>query len=212
MGLIAKDNGGGDFLRVPAGVHVGRCFRIVDLGTQETEWQGETRLRDQVSIYWELHGEFEDGRPLKDEKGEPLTIRATYTNSLGKKAKLRADLESWRGRPFTDEELKGFELPKLLGAYCLVNVVEADRGGKTYSNVQSLTPIPRGMPKPPPVLPNLVFSLDEFDEDVFQTFHEKLREKINASMQRRGGSAPQQTESQKRGMAAFADMDDDIPF
>ena len=210
MGLIAKDNGGGDFKRVPPGVHVGRCFKIVDLGTQEVEWQGEKKLQDKVTIYWELHGEAEDGTPLKADNGEPMVIFSTYTNSIGKKAKLRADLESWRGRPFTDEELKGFDISKLINAYCLVNVVQTERDGKTYSNVQSLTPLPGPMraSKPAPVLPNVIFSLDAFDEEVFETFHEKLKEKINASLQRRGGSVHTTTGNPQ----GLVDMADDIPF
>jgi hypothetical protein len=213
MGLIAKDNGGSDFKRTPPGVHIGRCYRIVDLGTQEVTWEGQTKLQDKVTIYWELHGEAEDGTPLTNDEGEPMTIFSTYTNSLGKKAKLRADLESWRGRPFTDEELKGFDITKLIDAYCLVNVVHSERDGKTYSNVQSLTPLPSAMraSKPKGVLPNVIFSMDAFDEAVFATFHDKLKEKINASMQRRDGGrlvATGNVQSEK----TLAEIDDDIPF
>jgi hypothetical protein len=210
MGLIAKDSGGGDFKRVPSGVHVGRCFKIVDLGTQEVTWEGQTKLQDKVTIYWELHGETDDGTPLVNDDGSPMVIFSTYTNSIGKKAKLRADLESWRGRTFTDEELKGFDITKLINAYCLVNVVQNEREGKTYSNVQSLTPLPSAMSKMKPagILPAVIFSLDNFDEEVFQTFHEKLKEKINASIQRKhGGTAPGTYDQSMKDVA-----DADIPF
>lgn len=211
MGFTAKDNGGGDFKRVPPGVHVGRCYKLVDLGTQEVTWEGETKLQHKITIYWELHGEEQDGTPLLTDAGEPLTIFSTYTNSIGKKAKLRADLESWRGKPFTDDELKGFDITKLINAYCLVNVVQTTKDGKTYSNVQSLTPLPSAMAKskPPAVLPNIIFNLDEFDEDVFDTFHDKLKEKINNSMERRGGGQPQGNPQREQ---TLAEMEDDIPF
>jgi hypothetical protein len=213
MSLIARDNGGGDFKRTPPGVHIGRCYRIVDLGTQEVTWEGQTKLQDKVTIYWELHGEAEDGSPLKTDEGEPMTIFATYTNSLGKKAKLRADLESWRGRPFTDEELKGFDITKLIDAYCLVNVVHTERDGKTYANVQSLTPLPSAMraTKPKGILPSLVFSMDAFDQAAFDTFHDKLKEKINASMQRRNGGRLMAT-GNPQSEKTLAEIDDDIPF
>jgi hypothetical protein len=213
MGFIAKDNGGGDFKRVPAGVHIGRCYKLIDLGTQEVVWEGQTKLQDKISIYWELHGEADDGTPLTTDDGEPLTIFSTYTMSLGKKAKLRADLESWRGRPFADEELKGFDISNLIDAYCMVNVVQTTKEGKTYSNVQSLTPLPSALRKnkPDPVLDNVVFNLDEFDEDIFETFHDKLKEKINASMQRQGKmpGSPELSHAKAHG---FEDMDSDIPF
>ena len=41
------------------------------------------------------------------------------SNTLGKKATLRKLLEGWRGKAFTDEELKdGFDLSKLVGLGC----------------------------------------------------------------------------------------------
>lgn len=216
MGLIASDNGGGDFKRVPAGVHIGRCFRIVDVGTQEETYEGETKLLPKLAIYWELHGEDEDGSPLMTDGGEPMTIWQEYTRSLGKKAKLRAALESWRGKPFTDEEVKGFDVAKLLGAYCMVNVTHKVSGqGKTYANVSSLTPLPAALrhSKPGAVLPNAIFDLDKPDEALFATFHEKLRERINKSIERSGKSRSDAAPS--RGHADENIPDDeptDCPF
>src|SRR6187431_3183483 len=116
MGTVVSDSGGGDFKKVPPGVHIGRCFRLVDLGTQEETYEGEHKLMKKMAIYWELHGEDETGAPLVIETGEPMTIWQEYTASLGKKAKLRGVLESWRGKPFSDEEAKGFDYAKLIGA------------------------------------------------------------------------------------------------
>jgi hypothetical protein len=48
----------------------------------------------------------------RDGKTAPISINKEYTLSLGKKSVLRKHLETWRGRPFTDEELKGFEVGK----------------------------------------------------------------------------------------------------
>lgn len=221
MGLIVSDTGGGDFKLIPAGVHIGRCFRIVDLGTQEEEFQGEMKLMPKVAIYWELHGEDEDGQPLVDEKGDPLFIWQEYTASLGQKAKLRAALESWRGRPFTEDELKGFDITKLLNAYCMVNVTHrVSQKGKTYANVASLTPLPAALKhsKPTPVLPSAIYDVSKHDEKLFQTFHEKLRERINASLERKGikpaDAAPSKGRAEQPAPAddPFSGMDEDIPF
>lgn len=217
MGLTVSDTGGGDFKLTPAGMHLACCYRVVDLGTQETTYEGESKLTPQVSIYWELHGEADDGSPLVTDKGEPMTIFSTFTKSLGKKAKLRAVLESWRGRPFTDAELKGFDVPKLLGAWCMVNVTHTERNGKTYANVATVTPLPSALRhnKPNPVLPQAIFDLDAPDEALFATFHEKLREKINNSLERKGKTRPDAEPSKghaEQDVPAFADMADDIPF
>ena len=39
MAFIATDSGGGDFKRVPPGAYIGRCFSLIDLGTQLTTGQ-----------------------------------------------------------------------------------------------------------------------------------------------------------------------------
>ena len=42
MSFIVEDTpSGGDFTPVPAGLHLARCYRIVDLGTQQTEYMAE---------------------------------------------------------------------------------------------------------------------------------------------------------------------------
>ena len=64
----------------------------------------------------------------------PLTVSRTFTVSLHEKANLRKFLSAWRGRDFTTEEAKAFDVSKLLGAYCMVNVTESETNGKTYSN------------------------------------------------------------------------------
>lgn len=217
MTLIASDTGGGSFKLIPAGVHVGRCYRVIDLGTQEETYEGETKLLPKLCIYWELHGEDDEGNPLMTDDGNAMVIWQEFTRSLGKKAKLRATLESWRGRPFSDDELKGFDVSKLLGAYCMVNITHKTSGqGKTYANVSSLTPLPSALrnAKPEPYYENVMFDLDNFDDKVFATFHQKLQERINGSMERSGKKVPLTTAkvNEQLAEAAADDVDADIPF
>jgi hypothetical protein len=50
-----------------------------------------------------------------EEKGEqPTVLGKKYTLSLSEKAFLRKDLESRRGKQFTEEEMKGFDIAKLV--------------------------------------------------------------------------------------------------
>lgn len=213
MGLIAQDSGGGNFKRVPAGVHIGRCYSIVDLGTQQSNFQGELKFQHKVQIRWELFGEDDNGEPLTidlDGKAMPLTISKSYTMSLHEKAALRKDLAAWRGRDFTDEEAKGFDISKLLGAYCMVNCTISEHNGKTYTNVAGLTPLPAALKnaKPAPVHENVIFDLDSPDLQAFGRFHEKLQDAIKRSpewAQKYGGGF---TEPSGGG----ATVDEEIPF
>jgi len=187
MGFIASDSGnGGNFKRVPPGVYIGRCYSLVDLGTQTTNGQYGEKHQHKIRVAWELFGEDENGQPLTidvDGKEMPMTISKSYTVSLNEKAGLRKDLSAWRGRDFTDEEAKAFDVSKLIGAYCMVNVTTSENNGKTYSNVGGLTPLPSALKnaKPAPVHGHVLFNLDEPNMAVFATFHEKLQEVIKSS-------------------------------
>jgi len=186
MAFIAQDTGGGDFKRVPAGVHIGRCYSLIDLGSQRVEFQGDIKIQHKILVRWELFGEDDSGAPLTvdiDGQQMPMTISKRYTLSLSTKSRLRSDLESWRGRGFTDEEAQGFDVAKLLGAYCMVNVTQNEANGKTYANVASLTPLPGALKhaKPEPVHDNQLFDLDKPDMALFARFHEKLQDTIRQS-------------------------------
>lgn len=214
MGFIATDAGGGNFKRVPAGAFIGRCYSIIDLGTQVTDGQYGLKEQHKIRLGWELFGEDEDGQPLTvdvDGKQMPMTISKSYTVSMHEKANLRKELQAWRGREFTEEEAKGFDVSKLVGAYCMVNVTTSENNGKTYSNVAGLTPLPGALKnvKPAPVHDTLIFDLDAPDMDIFNGFHEKLQEAIKKSpewdMANRGHRPPAKS-------TQTLPVDEDAPF
>lgn len=218
MGFIAKDTGGGDFKRVPPGVHIGRCIGVIDLGTQEVEWQGDKKLQHKLMIKWELFGEDENGDPLTidvDGRSMPLTIAKRYTVSLSDKSRMRADLATWRGRDFTPEELAQFDVSKLAGAYCMVNVTTSETNGKTYSNVANLTPLPSALKnaKPAGIHPIVLFDIDAPDMKVYATFYDKLRETIQASMEwKTKGTRRNITESASHAFQDIPDEEVEAPF
>ena len=223
MAFIATDSGGGgNFKRVPPGAYIGRCFSLIDLGTQLTNGQYGEKAQHKIRIGWELFGEDENGEPLTiDVNGVmmPMTISKSYTVSLHEKASLRKDLAAWRGKDFSDEEARGFDVQKLLGAYCMVNITTSETAGKTYSNVAGLTPLPGALKnaKPAPVHEHVVFDLDNPDMKVVGAFHEKLQDAIKRSPEwaRLNRPAPQYGQAQAAGQpasAGFVPEEEDIPF
>lgn len=219
MAFIASDNGGGNFKRVPAGVFIGRCYSLIDLGTQLSSGQYGEKMQHKIRIGWELFGDDDEGAPLTvdvDGREMPMTISKSYTVSLHEKSGLRKDLAAWRGRDFTDEEAKAFDVSKLVGAYCMVNVTTSETNGKTYSNVAGLTPLPGALKnaKPAPVHEHVLFDLDEPDMKVFATFHEKLQEAIKRSPEwaRHSKTVGNQWDNTPQPGSGFADDGSDIPF
>jgi hypothetical protein len=177
-----------DFPKAPAGTHVARCYQVIDLGHQKIVWNNQEKWQPKVLLTWEILGE------ERMEDGRPFAVSSRFTLSLSEKSALRPILEAWRGKPFTKEEADGFDVKKVLGAYCMLNVVHNQVGDKTYANVAAVMALPKGMPKPAPVNQDLYFNLDDGDmaklPDWLQNIVKKSKEK----------------------MGSFEDMKDDIPW
>lgn len=202
MSLIAK-NEGKDFEITPAGNFVGRCYQIVDLGWQTSEWNGERKNQHKVRISFELPTELmKEG----ENAGRPFSVSNNYTVSLHEKSNLRKALEAWRGKKFSDTELEGFELDKIIGLPCMIQVIHNEVGDKTYANISSIASLPAGVECPEAVNPQLVYDNDKATEDEFQALPEWLRNKINRGGKSESSVATTNSENPGEG------MESDIPF
>jgi hypothetical protein len=209
MSLIVKESGGGgDYKPAPAGAHVARCFRIVDLGTQETTFKGETKHQHQILVTWELPTNL---MTEGESNGKPYTVNQRFTASLSEKATLRKVLESWRGRKFTPAELAGFDLANILGKPCLLNVVHTDKGERVYANIASVMQVPGGMVVPPQANPSLFFSLSAFDAAALESLPDALKEKIKTAPEYQAAVRGEHNQV-KADDGSIDTLDDDIPF
>lgn len=200
-----QDNGGGDFEQPPVGTHVAICTKIIDIGTQKSEYQGQANIRRQCIIGWELPNEL---MTTGDYAGKPFTVSKFYTASLSEKANLRKDLANWRGRDFSEEELSGFESKAILGKACMIALTPNDKGKVRVTGVMAL---PKGTTVPPQANQSLYFSLDEFDRAVFEKLSDGHKKFIIASPEYRHVTNPQPA-TNNGGGAHFDDLVDDIPF
>lgn len=141
MAIIAKASGG-NFVPAPAGVWPGVCVDVVDLGIMQQEFGGKKKTLHKIRIVWQISEVRHDNKPHQASK--------MYTLSLHEKATLRKDLESWRGRAFTEPELQGFDVESVLSAPALLNIVESSKNGKVYANVMGVMRLPKNMEAPSP--------------------------------------------------------------
>ena len=139
MPIIVTAGSGQKFTPAPSGVHQAVCVDVVDMGVMQVTWKGETKKQHKIRLVWQIEELMDDARPF--------IVQKRYTASVGDKANLRKDLESWRGRPFTDVELAGFDVESVIGANCLLNVMQVQKDGETYANVTAVMPIKKGMTK-----------------------------------------------------------------
>lgn len=175
--MIVSDTG--TFTPCPAGSHIAICIGYVDLGTQIEMYEGKQKIQRKIRIMWELCEERKDD-------GKLFTTGKTYTNSLGDRASLRSHLEGWRGRAFTVEELKGFNLDNIVGKPCLLTIVHKPRqSGGVSDSISGITPLHRSMAAPKQVNPSVIFDIDKWDDAKFAALPQFLQAKIALSPEAR---------------------------
>jgi hypothetical protein len=203
MSLTVKDNGS-DFLPPPEGLHVARCYALIDLGIQVNGTYGNSSPK--VLIAWEL-------MDVLMEDGKPYIQMQRYTTSLSEKSNLRALLEAWRGRSFVPDELKGFKLKNILGATCYITTKHKinQQTNKKWSEVISICRLPTGVICPPPHNQPIYFDLDEYSDTAYQAVPEGIRKKINLNGIA-GTHTQQQTLSANPSTLGNDEFDQDIPF
>ena len=199
MSMTFSAGGGGDFKRLEAGAHVAVCDMVVLMGLQPGSAQ-YPKPKLKVYIRWQVAGE-------RTDDDRPMVVGATLTASMNEKAQLRKLLEGWRGEKFTDEAAEAFDVAKLIGKPCMVSVVESESGGKTYSNVASVSKLPKGLPAPALEGEALVYwnRDDAADQAVFRKLPDWLQKKIASQLE------PQREPA--RDEHAFVDDDlANVPF
>jgi hypothetical protein len=203
------------FITPPAGSYSAVATKVIDLGTQT----GQFGSRRQFCVVWELD-------ELMDS-GKPYIVSQFYTASLNEKSTLRRDLEAWRGRAFTREELAaGVDTVKLIGLPCLLTLVD---NGEGRTKVGTVSKLPRTLQAIKPVGETVYFSLEpgDFVQSIYDGLSEGLKKMIARSPEyqaatrpkRNGGATLQDLEPRgpQRGggsaaAEAFEDLEDSIPF
>jgi len=174
-----KDEGG-SFTPCPPGNHIGVCYAIIDLGVQHQDafvWEGAPVAesdKPQILIIWEIPAE----QVEIDGEMKPAVISGFYNAFFSDRAKLRQHLEAWRGRPFSEAELMGFDLSNVLGKGCMINVTHTPAG---KAKITGIAAMPKGMKAPEPTNTMIDFSLKNYDQAVFDSISEGIQNIIKRS-------------------------------
>ena len=139
MSMIASDNGGQVIEKLENGVYTAVSSAMIDLGLQRNEQFGKTQRK--FMMIWTILGEDIE----IDGKKQPRTINKEYSFSLHEKSTLRKDLQAWRGVPFKNEELKGFDLTTVLNKACQLQIILEEKNNKEYNNIAGIMSLPKGM-------------------------------------------------------------------
>lgn len=180
MSLFAP-KGESKFEIVPAGNHIARVYKMIQLGTQQEEYKGEAKATPKILIGFELPNE---QKIFKEERGpEPFVISREYTLAMSEKANLRKLIEGMFAVAFFEGEANAFDLEMMLGKPCLLNIIHkrSEKSGNDYALIQGASPIPKGMTVPDAINPVELLTFNKWNEEYFQKLPQFIKDKITAS-------------------------------
>lgn len=212
MSIIATNKGGGNNIEpIPTGNYPARCYSMIHIGTVEENILGTIKILNKVRITWELPTEL---KVFKEENGEqPIVISKEFTLSMHEKSTLRNYLKNWRGKDFTEEEANAFDITKLIGVPCMLNIThkKSKDGQRTYAEIGSISTMPKGFECPPQINESFIFTYENFNENNFNKLPEFIRLKMITSEEykklKSGG-----VEHEMNNNTNFKEVEDDLLF
>ena len=177
----------------PAGLNLAVCYSIIDLGTQEEQFQGKP-----ATFAQKVHYSFEfPNLPqvvFDNAKGpQPMAIFQEYTVSANEKAKLPKVLSSWGSIPVKDiKAITPAFLKAFLTQACMLSIAHTPAKTAVDSETQrpilyaqiaqnglAVMPKMADTPKPANIINAVKFlDLDAFDWNVYNSLPQFLQDKI----------------------------------
>ncbi len=207
----------------PTGNYVARCYKMIELGTLRETINGDTKELKKILIGWEFPNDTKVFDPAKG--AQPIVVSEEYTLSTGEKSNLRKMLESWRGKGFSADEAKAFDVTAVLGKPCMINIIHTPKKTdptKFYDKISSVTGIPKGMIAPAQVNPTFLLSYDDWSWEKFDSLPEWIKDKMKKSFEYAALTTPnsQQMAAHQDGLPApqrnasgdVVSAIDDLPF
>ncbi|MBQ8737777.1 MAG: hypothetical protein IJY78_08185, partial [Bacteroidaceae bacterium] len=121
-------------------------------------------------------------------------------------------------KPFTEDELRGFNLTNIVGAPCLLSIVHNERNGNTYADVNGIMKLPKGFGAVSTTRDKIIFDLDDDPLEKMAILPEWIQNRIRDSetyKERTAGAGNVANEADySEAQAEFTELDDDekLPF
>ncbi len=142
--------------QIAEGCYAARCYGIAELGVHKREWQGEVKYGPEIIFFFEIPSETITYEKNGETVTAPRVINHRMKNSLHEKAKMRAFLNSWRGKPLTDDEAAKFNTDNIIGKTCQISIAHNAKG---FANISSIAPLMKGINVEDQVNPTINFGI-----------------------------------------------------
>lgn len=184
--------------QAPEGTHTAILYQIIDMGTQKREFNGDVKYIPTVRFTWELCEE-------KMLDGRPFAVSREYTAKIHEKAEICKMVKSWKGI-IPDGKYNFFSL---LGEACNISIVHNEKG---YPAITAIAPLKKSEKAPARHNQTQKLWLREFNQQVFDSLPDFLKEKIRLSPEYAeaigAGKIPEQHVTQP----AHDDLRDEVPL
>lgn len=160
---------------IPEGIQQAICYGVVDMGTQDGGFGPKPEMR----IFWE----FPAIRMLKDKDGndidKPRVINQSYNPSLHPKSNLGMHLTSWRGKSFTEDDVKNFDFFSVIGLSCQLTIIHKKAAsGSMYDKIISVVgpAVPKDTENP-----HMRYAIEEHGKNIPEGLYDFLKDDIKKS-------------------------------
>ena len=167
---------------VAPGVYMAVCVGVVDLGEQYSELY--KNYSNKVKFVWALPGELME----VDGKLEERQLSREFSVATKATSKLRSFLSSWNSKSYSDEEYLELDIMGQVGKPAMINVIHNETG--EYANVDSIMPIPNGVPVPTSKTELFTWDMDKWDDAALGKLPAFIQEQIKKSTQYQKEHAP----------------------
>lgn len=164
------------------GAYLAVCVGVVDLGEQFSE--KFKSYSNKLKIIWDIPGETVE----VDGEQKPRQLSKDFTFSTSKKSSLRAFLQAWNSRTYTDEEFGELDIFDQIGKGCQLQVALNETG--EYSNIDTLMALPKGVQTPHTDTKQIKWDMDHWDDAVFESLPEWIQDQIKKSTQYQKSHVP----------------------
>lgn len=163
----------------PEGTHIARCVGFIHIGTVQETYMGELKDSNKIRLTFELPEETKVWKEGEDPK--PVVISQEYTLSMGEKANLRKLVNGMCGS-MSEEEAGCFDVESLVGKACLLTIVhKTSKAGNERAEIATASPLMKGQVCPPQVNPSKILSYSNWDEELYNSQPDFLKDKIKTS-------------------------------
>ena len=176
-----------DFEICPEGTHFARIYSIIDLGTQQGEYQGNPTIARKFKVDFETPTKKAIFNADKGEQPFSLSDNINFkitTEKSATKAKLNKVIEACGMKP-----VKDFNIFDLMGKTCMITVgTYVANNGNKYANITNYSSVAEDLidvkdKKFAPINKTKALYLDPeyFDEKVFESLPKFVKEKIEVT-------------------------------